>query len=273
MPRKPNKRELNPVQLELLLRGLDEDRVRAGVRYNRLHARLVEYALRNSRCDPEELADTVIICLAGKNAEVPIPSSEIEPVAHGIAKKVVQEENRNLGKRLLPPRQTTVENWFDRLRGRLTDRSKPDKQCLEWAIEQLSEQDRKLIQDYYPQEIPGDPLAERKRLLAEKQGKLLARHRNLLAQPLDLGDGALRRRNRIIIRLERVIDLLSKRETRLIEDHCPQELRDERRKLLARHRNFLAQQEGIGEEVLRQRVVQIIRRLNRSYRDSQEKKS
>src|SRR2546426_5920297 len=144
MPRKPNKVEMNPVQLELLLRVLDEARVRASLRYNRLHARFVEYALRNSRCDPQQLADTVINRLAGKNAEEPIPSSEIEQFAYGIAKKVVQEENRKLGKRLLPPRQTALENWFGRLRGRLTDRSKPDKQCLEWAIEQLSEQDRKL---------------------------------------------------------------------------------------------------------------------------------
>ena|SRR2546425_4419228 len=212
MPRKPNKWEMNPVRLESLLRLLDNDRGKAALRYNRLHSRLVEYALRNSRCDPEELADTVMNRLAGKHAEAPISSSEIEQVAHGIAKKVVQEENRKLLKRLFPPREGNVENWFESLRRRWIKPSKHDKQCAEWAIEQLPEQNRKLIQDYYPHEIPDE------------------------------------------------------------EDGQP-ELRDEHRKLLAKHRNRLAQQEGISEEALRQRVVQIIRRLNRSYKDCQEKKS
>src|SRR2546425_723992 len=132
MPRKPNKREMDPIRFELFLRLLDEDRDKAAHRYNRLHARLVEFALRNSRCDPEELADTVLNRLAGKHADTPIPSTEIEPVAYGFAKKVVLEENRKLSKRLSPPWQSTRENWLERLLHPLTNWLKPDKECLEW---------------------------------------------------------------------------------------------------------------------------------------------
>src|SRR5260370_522417 len=131
MPRNPNNWEMNPVRLELFLRLLDEDRDKAALRYNRLHARLVEYALHNSGIDPEDFADTVINRLAGKHAETPIASSEVEQRAHGIAKKVVLEENRKLRKRIFPPRESILENWLDRLHHPFTDRSTRDKQCLE----------------------------------------------------------------------------------------------------------------------------------------------
>src|SRR5882672_570145 len=110
MPRKPKDWNLNGERFDLLLRRLDSDRERAGMRYNRLHSKFVEYAWNNNPCDPEKVADIAMDRLAGKLEEKLVPSSEIERYAYTIARLVAKEENRRYRKVAI------IEFWLERVR-------------------------------------------------------------------------------------------------------------------------------------------------------------
>jgi hypothetical protein len=160
MPRKGRDWRLTGERLERLLHRLDDDPLKAWMRYQRLNSKFTEMAQSRTTCDPQEVAEIIMGRLAGKLDETPVPSAEIEWFAYKVASLVVKEEDRKCR------RLTNLDLWLGTLSG--WSRRQRDKECLEWAIDKLPGDEQELLAAYYPQETPEGGLPAYRKLLAER---------------------------------------------------------------------------------------------------------
>jgi len=161
MPRKSKDWELNEERWERLMRHLGPDPETAGARYNRLLAKIREYARQNTRWDSDEVAELVMNRLAGKLEEEDVKPSHIERYTYMIARFVVQEKRRRFAQIIGEFLPEWVRRWW-------TNSPGVDKECVEWALAQLPDHQRTLLAEYYPSQVPECGLAEYRSLLAEQ---------------------------------------------------------------------------------------------------------
>src|ERR1043165_7895992 len=112
MPRKSKDWDLNEARWERLMRQLDPDPEKAGARYNRLRAKIREHAERNTRWDPDDVADIVMNRLAAKLEEKDVEASHIERYIHAIAGFVIKEQRRRLAHIFLEFWPEWVRRWW-----------------------------------------------------------------------------------------------------------------------------------------------------------------
>jgi DNA-directed RNA polymerase specialized sigma24 family protein len=177
-----NKWSLTKNAFELLLAQLDADRHEAGKKYEVLRRKLIKFFEWRGCSLPEDLADETFNRVA-KKLEAGEQIHHFAAYCAGTARHVFleslrirqREEALQARPESLPP---SVEE-YDLRRG-----------CLECCLQELSQEDLKLIVEYYQE---------------DKQARINAR-RNLAAR-LDIPLNALRiRTHRIRVRLEACVD-------------------------------------------------------------------
>ena len=169
--------QLTAATFDLLLTRLAPDSTQAGIRYERLRARLIVFFLRRMLPAPEDLADETINRLARRLFEGEEVAS-IEAYALGIARYVLKEQTVLAAREAISsnilldnvsgPKRTIGDEAYDQNR-----RLDAMEQCL--AL--LAEEDVELLTSYY---------------LVEGKEKIGARR--LLAETLGLTPGTLRNR-------------------------------------------------------------------------------
>ena len=169
--------QLTAANFKFLLAKLAPDSTQAGVRYEKLRARLIAFFLRRMLPAPEDLADETINRLARRLFEGEEVAS-IEAYALGIARYVLKEQS------VLAAREATsgnvlLDNVSDS-RHTIGDEALDQNRRLD-AMEQclalLAEEDVELLTSYY---------------LVEGKGKIGARR--LLAEARGITSGTLRNR-------------------------------------------------------------------------------
>jgi DNA-directed RNA polymerase specialized sigma24 family protein len=146
---------------ERLLERLDQDRGRAGEKYELLRTRLVKFfEWRDSPCpeqQADECLDRLIQCLARGEA-----IENLEAFAHGVARKILLESRRER------ERERAVlagASWTQRPGGEPGDAC---DQCLERCLAWLAPGERELIIEYY--RSAGAGRITGRRALAERLG-------------------------------------------------------------------------------------------------------
>ncbi len=141
---------------ERLLAWLDADRERAGEKYEEVRRRLIKIFTCRGCHEAEDLADEAINRVARRVEEIAATySGDPTLYFYGVARKVHLEQLRR--KPASPPQPAKQPGETER-----------DYACLERCIQQLTDDNRELILQYY-QEEKGAKIGLRKRL-AEQLG-------------------------------------------------------------------------------------------------------
>lgn len=123
-----------------LLGWLDDDRDRAGKKYEVIRHRLIKMLTCRGCAEAEDLADVTINRVTAKVREV-APNYEGEPILffYGVAKKVHHEwlRQQNRSPQPLPPNETEDERTYE---------------CLDRCMETVPEKSRQLVLRYYENE-------------------------------------------------------------------------------------------------------------------------
>ena len=159
--------------LDKLLACLDKNREQAASRYEIIRRKLMKYFECRRCCFPEDLADETINRVARKIFEgKEIWASDPANYFYGVARNVLKEYRAGLERELSllealpsPPcesalRQQEMEFERNNLERQLA--------CLEYCLEQLSPENRRIIMNYYQGE-KGERIKNRK-LIAERLG-------------------------------------------------------------------------------------------------------
>lgn len=173
--------QLTEESLERLLRALDPDRERAGLRYQRLRGRLIWFFEFRQSAHADELADEVLNRLAMRLAEGEAVAS-IEAYSYGVARLLALEAARR------DQRQMAAHQAYARDIQRAADTT--DESLLQHAMEQClrrrSRTERRLLADYYA-----------------GSGRAQIEARQQLATSMRLSPGALRKR---VFRLREAVE-------------------------------------------------------------------
>jgi DNA-directed RNA polymerase specialized sigma24 family protein len=158
-----------------LLAWLDQDRERAGEKYEKIRLKLVKIFVCRGCAVPEDLADETINRVTRKIHEI-ADTYVGDPVLYfsNVAQKIYLEHIRKKPDPLPMPEADPVEE------------DEPEYECLDQCMQRLTPNNRELILEYYRD---------------EKQAKIESRKR--LADRLGINLNALRiRTNRIRVSLE-----------------------------------------------------------------------
>jgi len=160
--------QLTAATFDFLLTKLAPDSTQAGMRYEKLRARLIVFFLRRMQPAPEDLADETINRLARRLFEGEEVAS-IEAYALGIARYVLKEQTvlaareATSGNILLDnvsdPKHTIGDEAFDRNR---------ELDAMEQCLSLLAEEDAELLTSYYL--VEGKGKIGKRRLVAETLG-------------------------------------------------------------------------------------------------------
>jgi len=151
---------LTPEEFDKLLTHLDADREQAGVLYNHLHERLVNYFRFKGLTSPEDAADETFDRVGvklGHGEEV----REIEGYSFGVARIIVLEQQRKQARKLAALNVVKYIHSFTH---------HPDERVfilMRRCLSQLPTKDRDLIAEYFV-EASGDDLTRLRLELAEK---------------------------------------------------------------------------------------------------------
>lgn len=133
---------------ERLLTWLDEDRGRAGQKYEEIRSTLVKYFAWRGCTDAEEMADETINRVNRKMGEVSLVNDG-NPARYffGVAKNVLKEWRRKEKAVPLPPgtRAAPAEGVEDDGE----DAARRLRECLAACLQELPAADRRLVLDYY----------------------------------------------------------------------------------------------------------------------------
>lgn len=180
---------LSQTDFDALLGWLDEDRDRAGSKYETVRLRLIKIFNCRGCSDAEELADETINRVIARIDEI-AEHYEGDPLAYfyGVSHKVHLEYLRKTKLRQadVPAEEVTeIKVPFVPM----ADEADSEYECLERCLEHLPEDNRKLVLEYYQH---------------EKQAKI--DHRNRLASQMGIAVNALRiRAHRIRVALEKCV--------------------------------------------------------------------
>jgi RNA polymerase sigma factor (sigma-70 family) len=137
---------------DVLLKWLDPDRNRAGIRYEEIRQTLIKIFSWRGFKDAEDLTDEVINRVTAKAPEV---SKDFrgDPAVFffAVAKKLAHEAYRRDQKRASLPENPSVQTVT------LDDGDKAEHQCLKKCLNELPRADRELILLYYQQDEPKIP--------------------------------------------------------------------------------------------------------------------
>jgi DNA-directed RNA polymerase specialized sigma24 family protein len=147
---------LSQEAFDALLDWLDSDREQAGLKYEDIRRRLIKIFTGRRCAEPEDLADETINRVTSKLGEIEkeFKGDRIR-YFFGVANKVHMEYIR----RKPPPASP--------LPAADSNRVEIEYRCLERCIDQLSEENRKLLLEYYAE---GPTRSERRKALAEALG-------------------------------------------------------------------------------------------------------
>jgi DNA-directed RNA polymerase specialized sigma24 family protein len=164
----PKKRALDHVSFEALLAALDGNRDRAGIEYERLRRRLIQYFTLRRAARPEDLTDEALNRLARK-VEAGESIRSVPEYLVGIARMLCHEDQ----KRLRQEGRAVTEL------ARMSPQVSPDPdllRVLEACLKALPAAARKLIERYYSAE--GRARIETRKRMAEELGVSLNTLRN-----------------------------------------------------------------------------------------------
>jgi DNA-directed RNA polymerase specialized sigma24 family protein len=157
--------ELTLESLDQLLDWLDQDRDRAGQRYEQVRSRLIKIFGCRGCTVAEELADETINRVAGKVPQ--IAGSYVGDPAlyfYAVAEKIYLEYLRRTPAHLTPLPADLAQKKAP------PDETEPGYRCLEQCMERLSAQNRELILFYYGHhDDPQSKISSRKEL-SERMG-------------------------------------------------------------------------------------------------------
>ena len=137
------RRALDAEAFECLLRLLDRDREKAGLRYEDLRRRLTMFFESRSHPDSEHLVDVVMDRVACKLRDgTDIPPADSVPYTFGVARMIALEEHR---RRLTEP--TTALTW-DAADPRLEPGGR-ELECLDHCLDALDSNTRDTVLAYY----------------------------------------------------------------------------------------------------------------------------
>lgn len=157
-----------------LLRWLDPDRERAGIKYESIRTRLVKIFTCRACSDAEELADETINRVASKIDEIaPDYEGDPTPYFYAVSQRVHQEYIRKCQMRQA---DVSPEDAVDQAGNiSLSVDDEAEYECLDHCMGDLPAENRKLVLEYYQH---------------EKQAKI--DHRKRLAEEMGLAVNALR---------------------------------------------------------------------------------
>jgi RNA polymerase sigma factor (sigma-70 family) len=186
------KRDWNLTQesFGLLLEWLDSDRDQAGVRYEKIRLRLIKIFTCRGCGEADDLADETINRVTAKLSEITTTySGDPALYFYGVARKVHLEYLRSR------PQVQVASHSDGDLTNRIAhsaagaDEVEEEYACLEQCMEQLSQENRRLVLEYYQE---------------EKRAKI--DHRRKLAEQLGIAVNALRiRAHRIRLQLQQCV--------------------------------------------------------------------
>ena len=146
---------LSQEAFDALLDWLDPDREQAGIKYEQIRLRLIKIFTGRGCLDAEDLADETINRVTSKLNDIEKDfSGNRTPYFFGVANKVYLEYLRRKPPQPPPPPPSDSE------------RVELECSCLERCIEELSEENRTLLLQYYSAE--GLTKIEHRKALAEK---------------------------------------------------------------------------------------------------------
>lgn len=160
---------------EALLAWLDQDRERAGLKYEEIRHGLVNIFNWRGRYDSEDLADETITRVIAKVPEI-APGYKGDPAHYfyGVAKRLLFEVGRRAQSKA---ENVTPEQWRDAVAAREFRNSvtvddpgncgDEGYDCLDQCLQTLDKADRELILSYYQQE---QHTIEFRRRLAQRYG-------------------------------------------------------------------------------------------------------
>src|SRR5258707_4366084 len=186
MPRE--KPQLQDREFELLLTWLGDDSERGAHVYLEFHKRTTALFINWQSCAPEDLADETLSRLAHQLAEgKEIDQGSRSAYVHGIAKNIRREHWRSCEACKRQRIRRDDDNGNDPLDslaaidslgvGEDAEEKKPQLQCLDECLEQMSAGERSLLLEYYSE---------------DKTQKIVTRDR--IAERLGVTGGALRQR-------------------------------------------------------------------------------
>lgn len=131
-------RELTPEAFELLLKWLDPDRDKAGLKYEAIRHRLVTFFYARGCWEADRLTDRTITVVAGKVPQL-IDIYKGDPTYYfiGVARKIFHVYLRDEQRPPQPP-PPQPPRWTER-----------DYKCLEGCLEKLSSKARRMFEEYY----------------------------------------------------------------------------------------------------------------------------
>ena len=151
-------RPLTQEAFDQLLDWLDPDREEAGKKYEAIRLRLIKIFTCRGCLDPESLADKTIDRVSTKIATLADYQGDKALYFYGVAQNVFLESLRK--KPAPPPPQPPIE----------VDKQAEERQfeCLESCMDGLSEENRRLVIEYYSD--TGTRKIFRRRSLADEMG-------------------------------------------------------------------------------------------------------
>ena len=142
---------------EGLLNWLGPDRDQAGLRYEQIRGRLINYFTFRAPCDAEDLADETINRVISRLPQIQQEiNGERTRYFYGVARKVQLEYLRR--KTPQPPGEQVTDS----------ERVEVEHQCLEQCMRKLSDESRELVLRYY--QADGRQKIEERKQLAEELG-------------------------------------------------------------------------------------------------------
>ena len=147
-PQSGNKDDLQANEFETLLRRLDDDRERAGEKYEDIRRMLMKYFAWNKCYPAEDYADTVIDRVAVKLREINIQN--INAFIWGVAKNVKRESYRRRQAAFIedvPPGRNPQSIDPER---EIIDRNEEQRRqcCLQKCVQDLPDSDREIFIEY-----------------------------------------------------------------------------------------------------------------------------
>jgi DNA-directed RNA polymerase specialized sigma24 family protein len=182
---------LTQTDFDTLLNWLDPaDRERAGSKYETIRLRLIKIFACRGCAEPEELADETINRVTAKVPE--IANNYVGDPAlyfYGVSQKVRLEYTRASQKRQAEGPEDLKVSPRSWAMPDTDDDAEPAYQCLEKCLKELTEENRKLVVEYYQ---------------LEKHAKI--EHRKKLANEMGIAVNALRiRAHRIRVALQQCV--------------------------------------------------------------------
>lgn len=157
--------DLTPESLGRLLDWLDQDRDRAGQRYEQMRSRLIKVFSCRGCTIAEELADETINRVAGKIQQIAEGYvGDPAPYFYGVADKIYLEYLRRASQAAPLPADIAEKKEPPREEMELT------YSCLEECMERLSESNRELILSYYGAVDDSRSKSSRRKELSERMG-------------------------------------------------------------------------------------------------------